>query len=1293
MGQRVLDPKTGEVRDLPAADAEAQFRAGQAHIPVDGEVPLADESGKVVLRAKSNEVSDALASGTMHFASEGELRKDRAEQSPGLAAAEGFANSVLIPGTYDFIAKAAGADMADVAARRETTAGQAAEYGGMAASFFIPGVDALAAQGAAGKFASRVLPTALAESAARETTKLAEKALAGSLQSDAARKAIAGAIGHAVAGAGVGAAAVLDEAALGNVEASTETLLSGIGAGGLIGGGLGGAIGALGARADGRLGKMGAEAARAAESEGQLTAGQLASALEAQGQEVDAKGIAKWFPAFMAKAASKTTGVAEEDVLKVMTPAGRKAVLAGDRARDEAVKYTSDLIDNLDANSAKFNLDEARLAPHVLNELPPGMGDRAIVEADDSLREARTGLRDMVRNAQEYGLTADQMTSRLRPLSEQLSKSEQNILRHIKEQESIVATHVAADPAAGGLSLIRNNLGSSTKILGETSALESIFRKLPKEIQERGLPVGLKDADVNTTEDLVQAIEQNRAHKQATIPGAWSPDKVEQVLGNRVAQTMIRGKASPVAELALSRLAKPALDTAALRTQVDDAISSLSKEAKKHTNRGAKWTGPSIESVVEPEYSGLEAKWGNDWAHLKLGESQLLPAKVALGTAEAPSAEVSGWVEDRQRKMYQLLSDPATRPPMVDADGTVTLYRGANNLEGGGSLPVRELSSWSDSPTKAGGYGEHLYQAKVPIEDIWAWHGHNNAFSSGNKRLEREWVVLNGQGEIPVTRVNPEDVEGLTKARLSQLKATGKMEPAPAPSPSKLSRFADSSRPVSDQNVKEIYRELDRVHRILDGQGKKIKPILGESRTIGDVAKGIRDRLQDESTWGGAARIHKELSDAVEREAGARATLGDHFPSRAGKVDRGSVLAFTKSMDRVTGEPRMQALADWIDSQNHLADTARANMDVSFSHRGQRLVKEYGDVFKRMKEDVLSLNAQDRLLKSNRAQGVIPGMALGTGLASLGLGPVGYAAGNAIGNTILNPGRSARQLAAILEYKKQIAGHITERIGKIVTGSGVARKLPIQAPKWIGAMIDGSPKERQDAFESHRKELEDISDPVSYINHISPQLTPIAAAAPDHANQIAIQGQKTLAYLANEMPKPVSSLGPQAPFNFINPPKPKSGSPFDVKPRQAARALPEDIRRYGQVAAIAVGGTPALLDAIERGNLNAAQVRAFKSLFPHQDADVQQQLVTELGRGGNKVSPKVQKSLMVYLSAGAQDSAVTQFQQGIYAENIAEESGGGAAANLSTPNPRAPVMIGPLSTPTDATANFPFPTQ
>ena len=802
--------------------------------------------------------------------------------------------------------------------------------------------------------------------------------------------------------------------------------------------------------------------------------------------------------------------------------------------------------------------------------------------------------------------------------------------------------------------------GEAEAVFATKRIMSDLQRDIPKELRKLGLPTNIPDASVNSASDLADAVLRHwnnsyaakgpdrlnfgRIMPRKDLIAAIEKHAVGRVQGGPLAGAEEAAVKAAGTKLAESKATLEPLGAGFARAVFKDADGSALKIAKKASgiaqNRSeAELSGRSsiLNPVIAhaPDYSWVKQPLVKGF---ELGDEMKMAQHLGLAT------EDPNWL----RK----LAEGTFAEPLTPA---------AEEFQKGLQQVIREIP-------------------ELDARDL---------------AKAAQWGV-DAEGELKLIDYGFQGADARKGTAVGQLDAT-----------------AASAKPVSDKAVRASFEEMDRLWRVISAQEKKIKPIIGESEGLKPLANRLRTALQNEDTFGSAAKAHRELTTAVEREAAARDTLAAHFPSKGGKVDRQSVESFTKKLDRVTGEQRVQALADWVDTQNALANTARDHMDVSFAHNNQRLVKEYGDVFKRLREDVLSLNAQDRLLQVNRNQGIIPGLALGSGLAAMGLGPAGHAVGNMLGQTIMNPGRAARSLAALMQFKTQVAGHIEDRIGKIITGTGAVRKLPIQAPRFVGAMISGTDKERQEAYHDHLEEMQAVMEPTAYINHVTPQLATIADAAPDHATQIAQQGQKTLAYLANELPKPLSSLGPQKPFDFLNPGPPgdneftraTAGRKVDesnpdtkeeirlaYQRRANAQPSPEDIRRYGRVAAVAVGGAPALLDAIERGNLNKAEVRAFKSLFPHQDADLQMQIIDMLRKGGNKVSKKTERSLMLYLG-DAPDAAKTSFQQGIYAEEISEGAAAGAAPNLPTPNPRAPKLIGPLSTPTDAMANWPFPTQ
>ena len=1160
---RLLDPKTGAVTVVPADKAEVEFRSGRAQLPVGAPVKLVGTQSGEVHEFDPETVSDAIRDGVFRFATEKDEYAAEAKNHPVQAFAEGVANDIFLPGMYDLAAQAAGADMKAVAARREIDEGQWGSRLGTVGSFVLPGLGEVRALTGASRLAAKAMPNVIAEGAARSLTEMAEKTLTGVIANDTARAAIANGLGHGAVGAGVGALATLDEAALGNVEASTETILSGMGAGGLIGGVLGSGLGALGKRlskVDGRSVPGGAETARALEggtAQAELTANELAAVLEANGQEVDRAGLTKWWPNFMAKIANKATGVAEEDVQRVMSPAGRRAVLEGEKARDAVTRHVSDLIDGLEANSDRFDVTDARLAPTVINRIPAGSGDAVIADVAGSFGAARRTLAGLVRDAANYGMTPEQMASKLKPLRARIAEAE-------------------------------------GKVRKELAAPENILTKEPKSY-------------INTNK--VDLDELEAGHLPSVKGVTAKPENVEGFAEGRYTIE------APEQGVRVDYNANP---------------DKLFENGMRQIRR------------VGGEGLGLK---GKSTAGNRLLNEVRMPAEFRpLGLPKINDAEINS-AEDLANKVFEhwrVRPQPDTYASLVN-DIKAAAQRRIGGFEG-------EAESLVDGMAVPRG------KTRIYDRELKRWF-------SDDEFLER-----NGRAS-----------RGL------------------------LADIAERNIPVNDKAARLAYHELDQLQRLVAAQERKIKPLVSEAGGLTDLSESLLGNLQKEEIWGPAAKAHRELTDAARKELAARQAVAAHFPSKAGKVDRASVHSFTKNMDRVTGEPRVQALADWVDAQNQLAQTVdrhttrvgggpshftAAPLDSGFRANAKKLVNEYGQVYTRLREDAMALNAQDRLLKANRAQGVIPGMALGSLLAAAGLGPAGFLGGNAVGNAILNPGRSARQLAAMLAFKQQVAEHVGSRVERIFTGKGAIRQLPIQAPRLVTAMIDGSPKERQEAYEQHAKEMAAVSEPQAYVNHVTAGLGSVAEAMPQHASQLALQGQKTLAYLANEQPKPVSTRGPQAEYDFLGPAKPGKGDyNFLNGPKRAtAKPSPENIRRYGQVLAVATGGTPAILSAIERGNLTAAQVRAYKSLFPNQDADLTRQFTERLGRG-HKMSPKVARALKLYLTTERGDAAVIGFKQSLYAENIAEEAGG--ADTLPTPNPRAPTVIGPLSTPTDRLAGFP----
>ncbi len=1255
MGVRTLDPVTGEVRDTPAAEAEAQFRAGKRQLPGDAAVPMADAEGNFHGYIDAAKVPEALNSGVLRFADAGVIAKHEAEEAPVQSFLEGFANNVALPGMYDIPAIAAGADPAALKARADTTAHTLGSVLGFGTGFVLSGgVGKAALSGVAKVTTNRLMPHMLAETAAKATTQAAEKALAGVIENEAARHVVAAGLGHAVVGGGIGALGVLDEAALGNIEASTETILTGIGAGNLIGGVLGGGFAKLGMRGkvDGRVTAGGAVAAREAELPGQLTANELASALEASGQEVDRAGVTKWFPRLMAKMSSKATGVDEADVNRVFSPAGQKVVLQGERAREEAVRSIASLKDRLDENAGRFNLDEARLSDSVLGKIPAMSGDGAVSEASNILGDARRSLKDLVKAAPNYGLTEQQMMARIKPMQDRIRMAEKRIVSHVGAPADIVAgpkramAAAADDVFADGMKSFRDHLmagevdDGSELALGTSRLLSDL--QLPKEARKFGLPSNIPDARVNRVGDVADEILAHwnaRAAKMADLPK-----------GSAVALPMTKG----------------------------DLIAELGKAAGKRVNGGAMSGG---------EAAAVRA------AGVKMADSAKLP-KLGAGFARAVFEDTDGTALKVAKKASGIAQNRAevelsSRSPVLNKvveyapdyswvkqakvqgfdlgdEAKMAQHLG---LETNDPNWLRKMvdGKWNEPLTPAGeAFEGRLRQVLSDVPEL-------DARDIGKAS---QWGI-NPQGELVLLDYGYE-LKGAARKALTEELA----EPA-------VDRIAKSAVPVSDKAAKEIYRELDQVWRTLEGQSRKIKPIVSEDAGLTTLTDRLRGRLQDDTVWGEAAKSHRALTESHAALRAAQDEVNAFLPSVAGKTDRSAVERFTRELDRVTGDTKVAALARYVDAHNGLAKTASETLaDLPVGSEGRKLVAEYGGVYKRLSEDVMTLNAQDRLLAQNRAAGVAPTWLLGAGLAGLGLGPAG--AGMAVGNLLLNPGRTARQIAAMAAFKTQVADHIGGRLAKLVGAEGrITKALPVQTPKAVQLMISGTPKERAEAFEEHMQEMAAVAEPTNYVAHVAPQLNSLASAMPEHAQAMTIQGQKIMAFLATEAPKPLSTHTPSAPGHLLD--LIRSGR---EKARRAAQPSDADIRAYGQLVEVAVSGAPAVLTHMEKGTLRASHVRALKTLYPHQAADMTRQMMELVPKATKPMSPSAQRSVQLFLGGEAQPRATTAFQQSLYQQEAAQAQQSAASAGAG-PNAQVQTLkvIGPLSTPTDRSTNFPFPSQ
>ncbi len=1262
MTVRIIDPTTGEAREVAGEEAEQAFRGGQAQLVPGTRIPLEDEFGKFAGYTEAENAQEVLQNAGLRFASARALAAHEAEQAPIQAFAEGFANEVLVPGLLDLPAQAAGADMAALAARRETMPGKIGQALGFGASMINPlTAGGRVATSAAGKVISHAATGAALDGVTKAASKYADDALLGVVTNDASRAVTAQALGTATVGAGIGALGVLDEAALGNTEASAEMILAGMGAGGFIG--------AIGGGVAGRLGAGKVKASVGPDGQA-LAPEEAAAALRAQGVEVSDEGWGKWSARLYAKATAKATGAREEDILKVLSPAGRKIVVEGEKARDEAVRSVSDLVDRLEAHGSQFDLTQARVSETALAGIPKGAGPAALQSVAEGFGDARAVLGDMVKNATNYGMTPEQMTARLRPIGERIAAAEARV-----SKAAAVAPTPADVPRAGGTVYISTPTLDPAEVLsGKLSSVKGAttdIKKVRTFAEGRYIVAAPKQGTPVRYDNPDQAFEDGMAIMRRVVGeslgvGSKADNQTATKLLNDVDWGPELRKLGPMPKLDGSRYNSP--------DELADAV--LEHWGRKQADAGLRTSEKAAK--VKPKTESPDDAFLRSVFESASGDSQYGPGMNR------------GFISDIVAKSGLPVEQVHKRLAKLQEKGKLVLY--ASDGPEGDLLP-EQLAAGMPGP--AGGRPRTFVRLDPAASKALAGKYTPAAGATPAGLPDRQWVAdkIRGSAKQWMERFQDESElvtpDGLqlgpgTKILDTQTrrwltpKEFAKREGVNLPS--ELEEAAGKGLPVDDAAVREAYRELDQVYRVLAAQERKIKPLIPETEGLSAASRALAHRLQDDTVFGGAAAAHRELTETAERMAAARDKVDSLLRFEGGKVDRARVKAFTKNLDKVQGDAGVDALAEWVRATRSMGEATGKHLRglEGYDAAAKQIGAEFDAVYKRMSDDVLTLNAQDRLLQVSRDQGVVPGFAVAGALSAVGLGaavPAAYAATNAI----LNPGRAARAVASMMTFKEQVAAGIKSRVhnlfnnyGPPVRASAVAATLP----KLTQVMMGGSPSERREAYLEHRAELEAMSDPATYMSVVAPQLAEFGQDLPAHAAALAAKGPALAGIVEAYRPAPLSASQPTPSQFYHHASQAAAEKAYRGEPKPRPQDLPadEDIRQYGMVLAIA-SSPGVVLDWAKSGQLRKSHVQALQAMYPHMYSMMHAQMIgaaSDAAERGKRLSPVAARALDLFMNPGPPlpaDVARMAQQQLMYEEErkIAEMAGGGPAKGPKKP--------------------------
>lgn len=424
--------------------------------------------------------------------------------------------------------------------------------------------------------------------------------------------------------------------------------------------------------------------------------------------------------------------------------------------------------------------------------------------------------------------------------------------------------------------------------------------------------------------------------------------------------------------------------------------------------------------------------------------------------------------------------------------------------------------------------------------------------------------------------------QGTIKKLRDQAKALRKQLDKTADPTDAMMALDDLKRDIGKMTVKQA--------------GKKAHALQGPERAtrqrFDDLYERMRSTLEDESIWGGAARLQKEVNAPWSRVFESQRegdifrevlrTREGRFGERFVDIDEKKLRNLLKSPSDPIAQQTIQGMRQWLESGEEFVRAAGKNLDVAdkralAAYKGQ--LDEVRGALDKM-TSAHSLGEQLNALSAGAAGGQTAATGLGYALGSLG--PVGAPLAMLAG-VVADPARGIRQLAAVESLASRIGGKLNKAGSRLPRVTG---KLPRLAAHTALA------ERTRDRFERQAKAARD-ADPAEVEQSSRERFSGLAPGAPetvDAAVQAALRGA---AYLREHAPRPR-----QRP-DVLGPAIPPSDHELEIFERR--RAVVQDPVRE-------------ILEQVETGALTREAVHALDAVYPEMAEQMRQsyrdQLIT-----------------------------------------------------------------------------------
>lgn len=629
--------------------------------------------------------------------------------------------------------------------------------------------------------------------------------------------------------------------------------------------------------------------------------------------------------------------------------------------------------------------------------------------------------------------------------------------------------------------------------------------------------------------------------------------------------------------------------------------------------------------------------------------------------SEEAAKGVKGWLYDKYRELASVAGGNAGDIDIVNSKlGQQVQRQGKRELENSGRAMADVMDRMADVQAKSGKYGyggakEELLGKLMPrgsegevvasagralegargvLDDIERDAAHMGLGESGGKAVVARFrdAMDDAEGRLMKKAGIPQEITEVRRTEVPNPMRRADYDPATIQVEEQVARrrglkdLGGGAYNFRPEFQNDVYKELNHLKQLFD-RPAEFGALLDDTvkrnlqLKFRDAWQGLRNHLEDESVWGQAGSLQRELNAAYASRNAAWEELQNKFKfyesaDRNLKVDRAGVSSYVGAMDRMRGDRAFEALDAWQAANTKYADVLdKYFTDQSLGAESKALNKMFSAARKDLSERVEVFGASKRLMETARQQfgygnaGALAGALLG------GLSPLGVA-GAAIGESILNPGRAALMRANLGAVLQRVNAHVGARVENLVTGAKRAVPSLPTAQRMVGRttldmLSSRSPEERRAAYEKRLDEISRLSDPRTFGDHMAQQTLGLSADAPKHADAVTASAARALGVLKASVPAP------------------RPGSTGDGWNAADAHPIPHDrdIKRFAEVDHALSAPIDALLGHAEKGYVPDHVVSAVEQAYPQVLESIQTLMALSVGKGKKRVSGARQRVL------------------------------------------------------------------